>query len=93
MYSDDKYDKFYIKSTVVKKILINIKFQKYDLVIEPFAKNGAFSLRINNKNLISLDINPNNVNVQKMNWFNYQIDMKFKNVLVKNYFIYFIQCL
>ena len=64
-------DKFYTKKSVVKDLLKYIKFDMFDLIIEPSAGDGSFSDEIKHKNLIALDINPENDNVIKMNWFDF----------------------
>jgi hypothetical protein len=69
-------DKFYTKDEVVDSILSVVDISNYNTIIEPSAGNGSFSNKINHTNLISLDIDPENDKVIKMNWFDYTYDKK-----------------
>jgi hypothetical protein len=83
MYSSKiDFDKFYTKPDVAKLCLNSLDLDCYDLVIEPSAGNGSFYEQINHPNKIGLDLEPENPNIQKTNWFEYNIDMKYKKVLV-----------
>jgi len=62
-------DKFYTKINIVQDLLKHIDFDLFDLVIEPSAGNGSFSNNIKHNNILSFDINPENENITKMNWF------------------------
>tara|TARA_Y100000114_G_C11733174_1_gene314722 strand:- start:37 stop:825 length:789 start_codon:yes stop_codon:yes gene_type:complete len=83
MYSEKvSLDKFYTKTNVAKKCLSYINFEQYDLVIEPSAGNGSFYNQINHNNKIGLDIEPENSDILKVDWFDYKIDNKYKKVLI-----------
>ncbi len=75
-------DKYYTKSHVVRKCLKVIDFDRYDCIIEPSAGNGAFIKGIHHKNIIALDIEPEQKSILKKDWFDYTIKEKYKNVLV-----------
>lgn len=64
-------DKFYTKSEVVDDLLKLIPINNYDLVIEPSAGKGSFSLKINHPNLLSFDIQPEHNSIQQMDWFDF----------------------
>jgi len=82
-YKKQIEDKFYTKKEVVKELLQYFNFSLFDIVIEPSAGSGSFSKEINHKNLISLDINPDNNNIQKMDWFDFEhTKYKYKKCLV-----------
>jgi len=83
MYSEKvTLDKFYTKTNVAKKCLSYINFEQYDLVIEPSAGNGSFYNQINHNNKIGLDIEPENSDILKVDWFDYKVNEKYKKVLV-----------
>jgi hypothetical protein len=77
-----KNDKFYTKTTVVEELIKLINFQKYDCVIEPSAGAGAFSKNILHKQLISMDLEPDDISIQKQDWFTYKVPTDLKKVLV-----------
>ena len=51
-------DQFYTKTEVVKDLIKDIDFSKYELVIDPSCGDGAFYLNINHKNKIAIDLDP-----------------------------------
>lgn len=51
-------DKFYTKTDLVERLLKKLDLDIYDLIIEPSAGSGSFSDRLRDRNLISLDIDP-----------------------------------
>lgn len=51
-------DKFYTKEELVKKLLSNFDFNKYDLVVDPCCGDGAFYKNIPHENKIAIDILP-----------------------------------
>jgi len=75
------YDKFYTKKEIVKDLIKYIDFEDYECIIEPSAGNGSFSNNINHNNLIAIDIEPENDNIIKQDWFLFQ-EPRFKNILV-----------
>jgi len=79
-----KNDKFYTKNNIAIELIGLIDLLKYDCVIEPSAGNGSFSKNINHKNLISLDIDPEDDMIIKMDWFNFQYDKKGKVLVIGN---------
>lgn len=78
----EKNDKFYTKTELVCKLLETINISDYDLVIEPSAGNGSFSKNIHHNNLIALDIEPEDDNIIKMNWFDFELGKKYNKILV-----------
>lgn len=75
-------DKFYTNPEIVKNLLRYINLDSYDFIIEPSAGNGSFFNKIKNLNSVGLDIEPEDVDIQKQDWFEYKISEKYKNVLV-----------
>jgi predicted RNA methylase len=63
-------DQFYTKTEVVKDLIKDIDFSKYELVIDPSCGDGAFYLNINHKNKIAIDLDPKIDAVQEnfLNW-------------------------
>tara|TARA_R100001369_G_scaffold85496_1_gene119233 strand:+ start:118 stop:921 length:804 start_codon:yes stop_codon:yes gene_type:complete len=83
MYSSKvDLDKFYTKKDAVLKCLSSIDFSLYDFVIEPSAGDGAFYNEINHDNKIGIDILPESPDIILKNWFDYEIEEKYKKVLV-----------
>ena len=66
----NQIDKFYTNPNIVKKYINH--FEKYvndnDLVIEPSAGNGAWSIPLRKYNLIAFDIQPEAENIQQMDF-------------------------
>lgn len=79
-----KNDKFYTKEEVSTKLINLINLQDYECVIEPSAGNGSFSKHIKHNNLISLDIDPEDDSIIKMNWFDFQYEKKGKILVIGN---------
>jgi hypothetical protein len=77
-------DKFYTKTDLVIELIKDINFESYSTVIEPSAGNGSFSNNINHKNLIALDILPENENIVKMNWFDFSYKKEGKILVIGN---------
>lgn len=76
-------DKYYTKSGVVDNCLKHIEgMRQYDFVIEPSAGNGSFLNKIDNPNKIGIDLYPEDKNVIKEDWFDFDIDAEYKNVLI-----------
>jgi len=83
MYSKkESLDKFYTKESVATNCIKQLRLIDYDLVIEPSAGNGAFSNNIKHKNLVSLDLEPENPAIIKMDWFDYTPTDINKKILV-----------
>lgn len=79
----DSLDKYYTRSTAVKKCLSNLpNLNRYDYVVEPSAGSGAFYYAIKHKNKIGMDIEPEAKDIITQDWFSYKIPQKYKNVLV-----------
>jgi hypothetical protein len=79
-----KNDKFYTKNHVAVKLIELLDLSKYDCVIEPSAGNGSFSKNIKHDNLISLDIDPEDNSITKMDWFDFQYLKKGKVLVIGN---------
>jgi hypothetical protein len=80
----EKNDKFYTKEHVAIKLLGLLDLSEYNCIIEPSAGNGSFSKNISHDNLISLDIEPEDSSITKMNWFDFQFDKVGKTLVVGN---------
>jgi hypothetical protein len=67
-------DKFYTKSEIAKSCLEELyEFtNKDDLFIEPSAGSGSFFNQINSENKIGLDIEPDNDQILRQDWFSYE---------------------
>ncbi len=76
------FDKYYTNNRVVKDCLKHLDMAAYDFVIEPSAGDGAFYRDINHKNKVGLDIVPEHKEVIKQDWFKYNINGDYSNVLV-----------
>jgi len=77
-------DKFYTKEEIAIKLIDLLNINEYCLVIEPSAGNGSFSKNINHENLISLDIDPEDESISKMNWFDFTYEKKGKVLVIGN---------
>lgn len=77
-----KLDKFYTKPSVAEECLSLLDLDEYDLVVEPSAGDGSFSDKIKHKNLVAIDLEPENSHVKKVDWFSYSIDDSYESVLV-----------
>lgn len=75
-------DKYYTLEEVAKSCLEKLCFENYDFVIEPSAGNGSFYKNINHPNKIGLDIDPANPQIERQDWFKYQIPTVYKKVLI-----------
>ena len=83
IYSDKiNLDKFYTKASVALDCINKLNLNDYDCIIEPSAGNGSFFNQINHNNTIGLDLMPEHSTIQIQDWFKYQIDTKYKNVLI-----------
>jgi hypothetical protein len=79
-------DKFYTIQSYSKKCIDKVfelydKFS-FDLIIEPSAGNGSFFNQIDYDNKIGIDIEPENKNVIKMDFFNYIPPLNMNKILV-----------
>lgn len=79
-------DKFYTIPSYAKTC-INKVFELYDklnfdLIIEPSAGNGSFFNQIDFENKIGIDILPENTNIIKMDFFDYNPPTNKNNILV-----------
>ena len=83
MYSSKvDLDKFYTNEDVAVFCMSKIETNKYDFVIEPSAGGGVFYKNINHNNKIGLDIHPTDDSIIEQDWFTYNIDQSYSNVLV-----------
>lgn len=83
---EEGLDKFYTIPSYSNKC-INKVFEIYDkekfgLIIEPSAGNGSFYDQIDYKNKIGIDILPENKNIIKMDYLEYNPKKDIKNILV-----------
>jgi len=78
--NDEKLDKFYTVPRVVNMCLSIIEkskwsaWDKWDLVIEPSAGNGAFLLKIPTNKKIGIDIAPEHIDIIKGDFLKYMPD-------------------
>lgn len=77
-------DKFYTKDETAIRLISLLNLSDYDMVIEPSAGNGSFSRNINHTNLVSLDIDPENENIIRMNWFDFTYTKNGNVIVVGN---------
>lgn len=73
-------DKFYTKPEIALKCIQMLNLNKYDIVIEPAAGNGAFSKQI--PNCVAYDIAPEDSNIIKQDWFEYETVRDGRNIIV-----------
>lgn len=78
-------DKFYTKKNISKMCidLVNKEYNLkiFDLIIEPSAGNGSFLEQIKHKNIIGIDISPENDKIIKKDFLKYTPDKKYINIL------------
>ena len=73
-------DKFYTMPSVSKNCILSLdnkmSIDSFDCIVEPSAGNGSFSLELNklHRNVISLDIEPENESIKKQDFFDFSID-------------------
>lgn len=83
MYSDKiNFDKFYTKKEIAKACLDCINVSEFDFILEPSAGNGAFLKQIEHSNVVGIDLEPECDSILQMDFFNYEIDNLYANVLV-----------
>jgi hypothetical protein len=78
-------DKFYTKKNISKMCIDLVdkeyKLETFDLIIEPSAGNGSFLEQIKHKNIIGIDISPENDKIIKKDFLKYNPDKKYNNIL------------
>lgn len=57
------------------------KLETFDLIIEPSAGNGSFLEQIKHKNIIGIDISPENDKIIKKDFLKYNPDKKYNNII------------
>lgn len=83
-FKKNKNDKFYTKEDVAVQLIGLVDLSQFECVIEPSAGNGSFSKNIEHSNLISLDIEPEDESISKMNWFDFQFEKSGKTLVIGN---------
>lgn len=83
---EEGLNKFYTIPSYSKKC-INKVFELYDksnfdLIVEPSAGNGSFFNQLDFENKVGIDISPENENIIKMDFFDYQPPTLKNNILV-----------
>lgn len=75
-------NKFYTSTKLAKKLINRINIDKYDLIIEPSAGDGAFSKQINN--ILAFDLFPESADIVQQDWFILDKEQfkHYKNILV-----------
>ena len=81
-----EYDKFYTKIETVKYILSFIDFSSFDIIVEPSAGSGNFSnlLYIYKKNVIAIDIFPENSNIIQQDFLKDSLDLNQNTIIIGN---------
>lgn len=83
---EEGLDKFYTVTSYSKKCIDKVfnlyNKSSFDLVIEPSAGNGSFFNQLECDNKIGIDISPENINIIKMDFFDYTPEQDIKNILV-----------
>ena len=81
-----KLDKFYTKENIVKECLEKIKdkFDNYDIILEPSAGNGSFLKNLPINKRIGLDIEPDDKEIIKINFFDFKPDKNKKYIVIGN---------
>lgn len=59
-------DKFYTKPEIAKELIKEVNLEEYDLIIEPSAGNGSFSMQI--PKCKAYDIEPESEEIEKADW-------------------------
>ena len=84
----DSLDKFYTNPNIVDICINDIskiyKWENFDSVIEPSAGNGNFFFKIPHKNKYGMDIDPDNDEIIKQDFFTYTPDIKGKIMTLGN---------
>lgn len=84
---NQKLDKFYTKKEISLKCIKSLdkisSLSDFDIIVEPSAGNGSFSLQLQNlhSNVISIDIEPDHDSILKKDFFNFSIDNNEINIL------------
>jgi hypothetical protein len=81
---EDGLDKFYTDTKYAKKCIEKVLnlYDNIDFIIEPSAGNGSFYNQLpNNIQKIGLDIHPENENILKEDFFNFNLNEKYSKVL------------
>jgi hypothetical protein len=82
----DGLDKFYTKVNISKMCIDELKNEYnldiFDLIVEPSAGNGSFLNQIEHKNIIGMDICPENDRIIKKDFFEYEPENKYKKILI-----------
>jgi len=72
---EEGLDKFYTNPEIVDKCLESFNkhydFDKFDLIIEPSAGSGNFYFKLPNEKTLGMDIQPDNKQIIKKNFFEY----------------------
>lgn len=81
-------DKFYTNSDIAKKYIdITNKicdFNNFDIILEPSAGNGSFYLLLPENKREGIDIEPNNKEIKKMNFYEYKFNNNKKYMVIGN---------
>jgi len=79
-------DKFYtcdkVVEDILRKIKENVSISDHDLVLEPSAGDGAFLEKMNYRNIVALDIQPEAENIQTADFFDYEIPSEYDKIHV-----------
>jgi predicted RNA methylase len=73
-------DKFYTKPSVALECIKDVSIETFDVVIEPSAGSGSFSSQI--PNCVALDLDPENQNIIKQDFFKFLPEQPDLNILV-----------
>ncbi len=77
-------EKYYTNGQTVKDCLTVVSgtLSRFDYVVEPSAGDGAFLRQIQHNNKIGIDIEPEDRSVVRYDWFKFEINPKYKRVLI-----------
>lgn len=79
-------DKFYTIPSYSKKCIDKVfelyDKSKFDLIVEPSAGNGSFFNQLEFENKVGIDISPENENIIKMDFFDYNPPTNKNNILI-----------
>lgn len=76
------YDQFYTKIEIAKQLIDLITISQYQLIIQPSAGDGSFSLQINHPNVIAYDIDPKHQSIIKQDFLLLDIKTNTSKTLV-----------
>ena len=80
----DRLDKFYTKKAIVEKCISVLELDKYEVIVEPSAGSGAFLEFLPNNKTVALDIEPDNLSITKMDFFDTKPNPQYTYLVIGN---------